>query len=152
MWQSDAPLSPGTFPRAKRGAYAPHAPRNAPTSYAWGLRPHAAKNASARNAWGLRPSCGQEQGVEPTPLETCFIWFQSLTSSCRRPLDRNSTVPPMLRPLAKSAFAPHTLSLKRVPQLGPKPREEASPLALFCEAHAQNWSRRPTPLALFTRR
>jgi hypothetical protein len=85
-------------------------------------------------------------------VETCFLWFQSLTSSCRRPLDRNSTVPPMLRPLAKSAFAPHTLSLKRVPQLGPKPREEASPLALFCEAHAPNWSRRPTPLALFTRR
>lgn len=84
--------------------------------------------------------------------ETCFIWFQSLASSCRRPLDRNSTVPPMLRPLAKSAFAPHTLSLKRVPQLGPKPREEASPLALFCEAHAPNWSRRPTPLALFTGR
>ena len=135
-----------------RGAYALMRPRTLPLGMRGAYAPHAAKNVSARNAWGLRPSCGQEQGVEPTPLETCFTWFQSLTSSCRRPLDRNSTVPPMLRPLAKSAFAPHTLSLKRVPQLGPKPREEASPLALFCEAHAPNWSRRPTPLALFTRR
>ena len=39
--------------------------------------------------------------------------------------DSREKRPPMLRPLAKSAFAPHTLSLKRVPQLGPKPREEA---------------------------
>ena len=57
---------PGTFPRAKRGAYAPRAPRNVPASQAWGLRP-----------------------------------------------------------LAQSALAPHTLSLKLLPQLGPKPCEDA---------------------------